>query len=65
MNFESIEYEMTEYAAQLEKKEQAIFGNGTYAEISLDKTHIIVWSNGETCKIPYNEKIYKWIKYTL
>lgn len=65
MNVESTDCEMKEYAAQLEKKEQAILGNGTYAEISLDKTHIMVWSNGETYKIPYNEKIYKWIKYTL
>lgn len=62
MNFESTDCEMKEYAVQLEKKEQAIFGNGTYAELSRDETHIMVWSDGETYKIPYNEKVYKLIQ---
>ena len=53
---------MKEYAVQLEKKEQAIFGNGTYAELSSDETHIMVWSDGETYNIPYNENVYKLIQ---
>lgn len=62
MNFESTDCEIKEYAVQLEKKEQAIFGNGTYAELSSDKTHIMVWSDGETYNIPYTEKVYKCIQ---
>ena len=62
MNFESTDCEMKEYAVQLEKKEEAIFGNGTYAELSGDETHIIVWSDGETYKIPYTENVYKLIQ---
>lgn len=63
MNFENPEFEMMEeYAARLEAKEQAIFGKGAYAELSFDGSHIIVWCNGETYKIPYTDTKYDVIK---
>lgn len=54
--------DFNEYKKRLEQKEKAILRKGTYAELSLDKSYIIVWCDGETFRIPYSQALYKWIK---